>query len=158
MEGAASRMLYNLPCTAPKIGGSMATSATKVALGVGCGILLAVAIVMGSCVACFGYGASKVANEMEKQDQAKSQLVLEEGWEFAMGDVTGKVRGKVRNASDRQFNSVMIEFNLYDESGNQVGTAMDTVSNLEPGKTWSFEAQVFNEAASTAKFKGFTAF
>jgi hypothetical protein len=44
----------------------MATSATKVALGIGCGILLVVAIYFASCVACFGYGAHKVAQQMEK--------------------------------------------------------------------------------------------
>jgi hypothetical protein len=41
----------------------MATSAGKIALGVGCGILAAVMICIGSCVACFGYGVHKMAQQ-----------------------------------------------------------------------------------------------
>lgn len=136
----------------------MATSATKIALGVGCGILLAIAVTIGSCVACFGYGASKVAQEMKRQESAKAQLSLEEGWGFSMGEHSGEVTGTVKNSSSQQFSMVMIEFNLYDSEGNQVGTATDSVSNFEPGGSWNFKAGVFESKAQQAKFKGFTAF
>lgn len=136
----------------------MATSATKIALGVGCGILLGIAAVAGGCVACFGYGASKMAKEMEKQESAKAQLLLEEGWKFKMGEYSGEISGIVHNSSEKQFNSVMIEFNLYDSAGSQVGTATDSVSNLEPGSSWNFNARVYELKAESAKFKGFTAY
>jgi len=41
----------------------MATSATKIALGVGCGILAAVSVCVVSCIACFGYSAHKIAQQ-----------------------------------------------------------------------------------------------
>lgn len=136
----------------------MATSVGKIALGVGCGILLALAAVMATCVACVGFSASRVAREMQDADLAKSKLRLVPGWQFASGEYSSEITGSVVNESDREFKSVMIEFNIYDRSGSQVGTASDTVSNLEPGKTWRFKASVYEKSAARAEFKGFSAY
>jgi hypothetical protein len=42
------------------------------------------------------------------------------------------VTGTIRNNCDRRFISVLLVYNLYDESGVQVGHTQDSVSNLEP--------------------------
>ena len=42
------------------------------------------------------------------------------------------VTGTIRNNCDRRFLSVLLVYNLYDESGVQVGHTQDSVSNLEP--------------------------
>jgi hypothetical protein len=42
------------------------------------------------------------------------------------------VTGTIRNNCDRRFVSVLLVYNLYDDSGVQVGHTQDSVSNLEP--------------------------
>ncbi len=42
------------------------------------------------------------------------------------------VTGTIRNNCDQRFISVLLVYNLYDESGVQVGHTQDSVSNLEP--------------------------
>jgi hypothetical protein len=42
------------------------------------------------------------------------------------------VTGTIRNNCDRRFLSVLLVYNLYDESDVQVGHTQDSVSNLEP--------------------------
>lgn len=51
------------------------------------------------------------------------------------------VTGTVRNTCDRRFVSVLLIYNLYDESGVQVGSTQDSVSNLEPQGRARFGAQ-----------------
>ncbi len=51
------------------------------------------------------------------------------------------VSGTVRNNCDRRFLSVLLVYNLYDESGVQVGSTQDSVSNLEPQGRAHFGAQ-----------------
>ncbi len=51
------------------------------------------------------------------------------------------VTGTIRNHCERRFLSVLLVFNLYDESGVQVGSTQDSVSNLEPHGRAHFGAQ-----------------
>ena len=61
------------------------------------------------------------------------------------------VVGKLRNNTDRTFNYVQVEINLYDGEGNVVGTTFDNVTNLEPGQTWKFKAVILDD--SVKRFK-----
>jgi len=51
------------------------------------------------------------------------------------------VTGTIRNNCDGRFLSVLLVYNLYDESGVQVGSTQDSVSNLEPHGRAHFGAQ-----------------
>jgi len=51
------------------------------------------------------------------------------------------VTGTIRNNCDRRFLSVLLVYNLYDESGVQVGHTQDSVSNLEPRGRARFGAE-----------------
>jgi len=51
------------------------------------------------------------------------------------------VTGTIRNNCDVRFLSVLLVYNLYDESGVQVGSTQDSVSNLEPHGRAHFGAQ-----------------
>jgi len=51
------------------------------------------------------------------------------------------VTGTIRNNCDGRFVSVLLVYNLYDESGVQVGSTQDSVSNLEPHGRAHFGAQ-----------------
>jgi hypothetical protein len=62
------------------------------------------------------------------------------------------VTGTVRNNCDKRFISVLLVYNLYDESGVQVGHTQDSVSNLEPHGKARFGAD-FLEPPRIKEFK-----
>jgi hypothetical protein len=67
--------------------------------------------------------------------------------------------GTVKNSTSMQYTFVQVEFDLYDESGKQIGTASSTANDLEPGGTWTFEALVHEEKnVAEAKLKSVTGF
>jgi len=87
--------------------------------------------------------------------QTKSALTVVD-FDCKIGQYGNKyIVGTVKNNSGRQNSYVQVEFNLYDESGSQVGSKFATVSNLELYGTWKFEASV-TEEATRAKLKGVT--
>ena len=59
--------------------------------------------------------------------------------------------GGVKNNSDKTYGYVQVSFNLYDKSGNQIGTAMDNTNYLGPGKIWKFKALCFEDNFATYK-------
>lgn len=63
------------------------------------------------------------------------------------------IYGTVVNHNDRQFSYVQVEFNLYDNDWNQVGSTIDNINNLEPGGTWKFEAIIAEPTAKNYKLK-----
>ena len=66
--------------------------------------------------------------------------------------------GTIQNNSNKTYKYVQVNFNLYDDSEAQVGTAMDNTNNLEAGGTWKYKAIVLEESATKYKFKGIDAF
>lgn len=70
----------------------------------------------------------------------------------------GKIVGTLRNTTNREYGYVQIEFNLYDGAGNQVGSTLANVNNLEPGRSWRFEAPVLTGEATEAQVKNITSF
>lgn len=68
------------------------------------------------------------------------------------------VAGTVVNTGKKTYGYVQVEINLYDEQGNQVGSTLANVNNLEPGGRWKFEAIVMEDNASRFKVKGVTGF
>lgn len=72
------------------------------------------------------------------------------------GNAIGIV-GTVVNKSDIEFSYVHVDFNLYDESGSQIGTTSDYIDNLEPHGRWRFEASIdidYVKDVARVKFKG----
>ena len=67
---------------------------------------------------------------------------------------THYIVGTVQNNSDRQYSYVSVEFNIYDGQGNQVGSTLDNVNNLEPHGTWKFKALVSEKEATAFRLKG----
>lgn len=59
--------------------------------------------------------------------------------------------GAVKNNRNRKYSYVQITFALYDESGAQVGTALDNISDLEAGGTWRFKAIILEDSARQYK-------
>lgn len=50
------------------------------------------------------------------------------------------IKGDVKINSSVTYSYVEIKFNLFDSDGKQIGTAMDNITDVSPGTTWSFDA------------------
>ena len=50
------------------------------------------------------------------------------------------IQGTIQNNTNKSYSYVQVTFNLYDANGNQLGTAMDNINNLEPNATWKYKA------------------
>ena len=64
------------------------------------------------------------------------------------GDYTWYIDGKVTNECDHDMGYVQVEFNFFDNSGNQVSSGMVNVNNLAAGHTWAFHKAVYESDAS----------
>lgn len=79
-----------------------------------------------------------------------SLLTLQNGWTLE----EGKIKGTIVNNTDRTFSYVQVTFNLYDSAGNQVGSTLANINNLEPHGSWNFEAVYLEENVARARFTG----
>lgn len=92
-------------------------------------------------------------------EPAQQKGLVVEDFRLEMGEYgVGKVIGTLRNNTKKQYSYVQVEFNLYDNTGAQVGSTLANVNNLEPGGTWAFEAGVLEGRATQAKLKGVSSF
>jgi hypothetical protein len=64
--------------------------------------------------------------------------------------------GTLSNPSDRQRFGVKLQFDLYDDTGQKVGTAKDYQSVIEPKGQWKFRALVMISKATSAKVASVT--
>lgn len=53
------------------------------------------------------------------------------------------ITGKLKNTSGKAFSYCSVTFAIYDENGNQIETAMDSINYLQAGSVWSFTAEMF---------------
>lgn len=122
----------------------MATSATKIAIGVGCGILGALFLVMllglGTCAACVG----TVATNMVESEAANLERLRHVRFENVSGGYEGDwftVEGTVRNGGAEPISFVRVRVEALDAQDRVLDT--DTTyavggDALSPGaaKTW----------------------
>lgn len=122
--------------------------------GCGCfGLIFAFSVFMIIAIALNPSSDGQVdLNEANIQQSIKKLKVIESHVES--GEYGSRyIVGKVKNNSDDQYSYVSVEFNLYDSQGNQIGSTMDNVSNLEPESTWRFKALVHEEGTTSYKLK-----
>jgi hypothetical protein len=78
--------------------------------------------------------------------------VLESSWDRYSYNIAAENRdavvGTARNDCTVVLGSAYVEFTIFDITGAQVGTAIDSTENLGPGVTWRFKAQVADQAAA----------
>lgn len=88
-----------------------------------------------------------------KSDESSFSWV-EEAHMITEDDVfkTRYIVGAIENVSDITFASASVHFILYDSAGNQIGTALDVISNFKAGNTWRFEAIVTPSDAAYFEF------
>lgn len=95
---------------------------------------------------------------------SNNQTTKKEKFEI-VGDVTSEsdqfatyISGVIKNNSGKDCSYVQITFNMYDADGNQVGTALDNINNLEKSGTWKFKAMSIEKEATSYKLAGITGF
>lgn len=90
-------------------------------------------------------------------DGNKQDDVSVEGIKLTVDDQGNReIVGVVTNNTDHHITNAVVNFNLYDNSGAQVGNSIDVVDNLEPHGKWKFSAVVSEDSATSYKFKGVT--
>lgn len=114
------------------------------------GTLVTVVILFGAIGACSNDSSSKpsISTNTSTTTQQKPVETPKPKEQFtvlehhAEKDSTGyiKIKGKIKNNTDKTFGYVQVEINLFDAQGNQIGSALDNLNNFGAGATWSFEA------------------
>jgi hypothetical protein len=59
--------------------------------------------------------------------------------------------GKLHNASDHERFGVKVVLDVFNASGDKLGTATDYTQSIDPGKEWRFKALITDRDAATAK-------
>ncbi len=103
--------------------------------------------------------AVRKADERKKAEAAAIQAAkpaLEvESFEWSAGEYGNRfLKGVVVNNTGKSYRYASVQFNLYDASGAQVGSAIANVNNLEPHGKWKFEASVLQDTATKARLIG----
>ena len=103
--------------------------------------------------------AAEVAAEKAELELDFNGLVLmRKTVSGSQGALGGTITGIVENRRRRKLSYAQISFNLYDDSGAQVGTAIANINGLEPGSKWKFEAISFGQEFTKYKFSELTGF
>ncbi len=83
---------------------------------------------------------AEAAHKAEEEYDANGLVLLRKTVDGKVGEFGGEITGMVVNRRSRKLSYAQITFNLYDESGSQVGSAIGNINGLEPGGTWKFKA------------------
>lgn len=87
--------------------------------------------------------AAPAAGETTSAESADKYSI--DGEELTGDAYSCKISGVYTNKAGKDLSYVQVSYNLFDEDGNQVGTALANTNNLADGGTWKFEA--FGSAA-----------
>lgn len=69
------------------------------------------------------------------------------------------IEGTIQNNTDKTYSYVQVTFNIYDKDGNQLGTAIDNINNLEANGVWKYKAMgLTSEKVATYKFVEITGY
>jgi hypothetical protein len=102
--------------------------------------------------------ADEAARAAEHETDVDGLVLLKDTVEGRQTEFGGEITGTVVNRRNRKLGYVQITFNLYDESGAQVGSALANINGLEPDGRWNFEANSFGKKFSTYKFSELSGF
>lgn len=107
---------------------------------------------------------SKQEKTKEKPNPKSDDEIDEDGLvlltKSVQGNVTNiglEITGTVVNRRSKALGYTQITFNVYDESGAQIGTALANINGLEPGGRWNFKAVSFTKG-TTYKFSKLSGF
>lgn len=123
-------------------------------------IIIAGVVVVIAVIAAAGTSGSDEAQTPQAEEHVKTETKAPEQKEdFTLeGETQGaydeyemsySITGSIKNNTDRDASYVQVTFNLYDAQGNQIGTALDNINNLEAGGIWKFDALGLEEGIAS---------
>lgn len=86
------------------------------------------------------------------QENEKFTILEDVGYADEYG-IAYYIEGTIKNNTSKQYSYVQVQFNVYDESGNIIGSCLDNVNNLEGEGTWKFKAICSGEASEIKSYK-----
>lgn len=106
---------------------------------------------LGVFILIIGIGIIASGGDTTNSNEEKFTLLSDKKIVDSIG--TTYIEGEIKNNTDKTYSYVQVTFNLYDENGAQLGTAIDNINNLEPNGTWKYKAMgLVTEKVSTYKF------
>lgn len=94
--------------------------------------------------------------ELEQRTQFGDLEIVDAA--FRRGEYATQVVGTIVNHGSRTYAYAQVTFRLYDEDGNQVGSTLANINNLDGNGSWKFAAPVLNSAATRALIGDVTTF
>ena len=88
---------------------------------------------------------------VQEQENNKFILLEDRGYADEYG-VAYYIEGTVRNDTSITYSYVQVQFNVYDEAGNIIGSCLDNINNLEGNGTWKFKAICTGDANSVSSY------
>ena len=121
-------------------------------------IALAIFVIIG---AIGGGGSDETTTDSGTTETSKIETSAPKKEKFEIvGDVEQETdtfatyyKGIIKNNSGKDCSYVQVTFNLYDADGNQIGTALDNINNLEKDGTWKFKAMGMDVEGDVASYK-----
>ncbi len=98
-------------------------------------------------------GSSNVSGQVETSAPKKEKFELVGEVEQETDQFATYLKGVIKNNSGKDCTYVQVTFNLYDADGNQIGTALDNINNLETDGTWKFKAMGMDVDGEIASYK-----
>ena len=96
---------------------------------------------------------SNVSGQVETSAPKKEKFELVGEVEQETDQFATYLKGVIKNNSGKDCTYVQVTFNLYDADGNQIGTAIDNINNLETDGTWKFKAMGMDVDGEIASYK-----
>ena len=116
----------------PKCGKKLKGSKSKIIIGI-------IIIFVGIGVIASSPENVNTSNELKNTiSQEKFTLLSDRMTEDGIGSTY--IEGEIKNNTNKQYSYVQVSFNLYDSKGNQLGTALANINNLDPNATWKYKA------------------
>lgn len=94
-----------------------------------------------------------VSGQVENPTTKKEKFELVGEVEQETDQFATYLKGVIKNNSGKACSYVQVTFNLYDAEGNQIGTALDNINNLEADGKWKFKAMGIDVDGEIASYK-----
>lgn len=116
-------------------------------------LIIVIAAISGNSGSSKGAQSASSDNGQTQVSESKEKFELVGEVETETDSFTTYLRGIIKNNSGKDCTYVQVIFNLYDADGNQIGTAMDNINNLEADGTWKFSAISLDAQGNIASYK-----